>query len=153
MEAISQAGAAVGIITRSGVTIAAERRILSKVQIFLKPLIYFDKLFVLQNSKAPWKQWKRKNILHKRAYCCCCCRDQLGCEYPSKLRKVSTCIQASRYYYKIFTSGLLHNDIYLRMVSRYQWNSLYRHFVIKNKDILNLEAWDHTVFPSWLVAG
>ena len=48
MEAISQAGAAVGIITRSGVTIAAERRILSKVQIFLKPLIFFDKLFVLQ---------------------------------------------------------------------------------------------------------
>jgi len=31
MEAISQAGAAVGIITRSGVTIAAERRILSKL--------------------------------------------------------------------------------------------------------------------------
>ena len=45
MEAISQAGAAVGIITRSGVTIAAERRILSKVQIFLKSLIFFDKLF------------------------------------------------------------------------------------------------------------
>jgi len=32
MEAISQAGTAVGIKTRSGITIAAEMRILSKVQ-------------------------------------------------------------------------------------------------------------------------
>jgi 20S proteasome alpha/beta subunit len=53
MEAISQAGAAVGMKTRSGVTIAAERRILSKVQICIKQPIYFDKSLFF---KAPRKQ-------------------------------------------------------------------------------------------------
>ena len=53
MEDISQAGAAVGMKTRSGVTIAEERRILSKVQMCIKQRMYFDKSVFF---KAPRKQ-------------------------------------------------------------------------------------------------
>jgi|TARA_B110000977_G_C10752204_1_gene367330 20S proteasome alpha/beta subunit len=35
MEAISHAGAAVGILTNSGVVLAAEKKILSKVRLFI----------------------------------------------------------------------------------------------------------------------
>ena len=66
MEAISHAGAAVGILTNSGVVLAAEKKILSKVRLFIFYIhISCSRLMMIYNVYQLLEMSEKSEKMHK----------------------------------------------------------------------------------------
>ena len=157
MEAISHAGAAVGIRTNFGVVLAAEKKILSKVRTVV-PLPAHDPV---SNSKTRTfvasrnRNGVRKNAQTRWPHSSRSCRRQFRCKPSYELCKVRPRLPKPKSILNLnseFAEFLLSDTRWVTQ-SRFLWSNWSTAYVIKNKVIHSSVVFARSGFPSFSRVG